>query len=254
MSKYVEVRGVKIGEGVPKICVPIVGKTKEEILAAARSFEDVALDVVEWRVDWFEGVFDFAQVEDVLKDLRSALGETPILFTFRTSKEGGEKAIEADAYAELNKKAAATGLVDLVDVEAFIGDTYVEKVVKTSHECGVKVIASNHDFRKTPPKAELISRMRKMQELGADIPKIAVMPQSTEDVLTLLSATEEMRRCYADRPVITMSMAGTGVVSRMCGEVFGSALTFGAAGKVSAPGQIDVEELRTVLGIIHKSL
>ena len=51
MSKYVEVRGVKIGEGVPKICVPIVGKTKEEILAAARSFEDVALDVVEWRVD-----------------------------------------------------------------------------------------------------------------------------------------------------------------------------------------------------------
>ena len=254
MSKYVEVRGVKIGEGVPKICVPIVGKTKEEILAAARSFEDVALDVVEWRVDWFEGVFDFAQVEDVLKDLRPALGETPILFTFRTSKEGGEKAIEADTYAELNKKAAATGLVDLVDVEAFTGDTYVEKVVKTSHECGVKVIASNHDFRKTPPKAELISRMRKMQELGADIPKIAVMPQSTEDVLTLLSATEEMRRCYADRPVITMSMAGTGVVSRMCGEVFGSALTFGAAGKVSAPGQIDVEELRTVLGIIHKSL
>ena len=144
--------------------------------------------------------------------------------------------------------------MDLVDVEAFIGDTYVEKVVKTSHECGVKVIASNHDFRKTPPKAELISRMRKMQELGADIPKIAVMPQSTEDVLTLLSATEEMRRCYADRPVITMSMEGTGVVSRMCGEVFGSALTFGAAGKVSAPGQIDVEELRTVLGIIHKSL
>ena len=67
MSKYVEVRGVKIGEGVPKICVPIVGKTKEEILAAARSFENVALDVVEWRVDWFEGVFDFAQVEDVLR-------------------------------------------------------------------------------------------------------------------------------------------------------------------------------------------
>ena len=67
MSSYVEVRGVKIGEGVPKICVPIVGKTKEEILAAAKSFADVKMDVVEWRVDWFDGVFDFAQVEDVLK-------------------------------------------------------------------------------------------------------------------------------------------------------------------------------------------
>ena len=254
MSKYVEVRGVKIGEGVPKICVPIVGKTKEEILAAARSFEDVALDVVEWRVDWFEGVFDFAQVEDVLKDLRPALGETPILFTFRTSKEGGEKAIEADAYAELNKKAAATGLVDLVDVEAFTGDDAVKAVVETAHANGVKVIASNHDFHKTPAKDEIVSRLRKMQDLGADIPKIAVMPQNKKDVLTLLAATEEMASEYADRPIITMSMSGTGVISRLCGEVFGSALTFGAVGKVSAPGQMGIEDLTTVLGLLHKSL
>ena len=252
--KTVQVRNITIGEGRPKICVPIVGQTKEDILLEAGTFERIPVDVVEWRVDWFEEVNHYESVENAAKQLRDILGETPILFTFRTAKEGGERAIEPDEYVELNEKIAKSGYVDLVDVEAFIGDTYVEKVVKTSHECGVKVIASNHDFRKTPPKAELISRMRKMQELGADIPKIAVMPQSTEDVLTLLSATEEMRRCYADRPVITMSMAGTGVVSRMCGEVFGSALTFGAAGKVSAPGQIDVEELRTVLGIIHKSL
>ena len=235
--KPVVVRNVAIGEAIPKICVPIVGKTIDEILNQAKHICEIGADVVEWRVDWFEEVNNYESVENAAKQLRDILGE-----------------IEPDEYVELNEKIAKSGYVDLVDVEAFIGDTYVEKVVKTSHECGVKVIASNHDFRKTPPKAELISRMRKMQELGADIPKIAVMPQSTEDVLTLLSATEEMRRCYADRPVITMSMAGTGVVSRMCGEVFGSALTFGAAGKVSAPGQIDVEELRTVLGIIHKSL
>ena len=114
--KTVQVRNITLGEGRPKICVPIVGQTKEDILLEAGTFERIPVDVVEWRVDWFEGVFDFAQVEDVLKDLRPALGETPILFTFRTSKEGGEKAIEADAYAELNKKAAETGLVDLVDV------------------------------------------------------------------------------------------------------------------------------------------
>ena len=250
----VKVKNIEIGTGMPKIIVPIVGVTKEEILTTARSFHTIPLDVVEWRADWFEGVFDFTQVEDVLKELRNILGETPLLMTFRTSAEGGEKSISVDAYKELNIHASQTGNVDLIDVEIFIGDDTVSEIIAGAHAAGVKVIASNHDFRKTPPKAELISRMRKMQELGADIPKIAVMPQSTEDVLTLLSATEEMRRCYADRPVITMSMAGTGIVSRMCGEVFGSALTFGAAGKVSAPGQIDVEELRTVLGIIHKSL
>ena len=254
MSKYVEVRGVKIGEGVPKICVPIVGKTKEEILAAARSFENVALDVVEWRVDWFEGVFDFAQVEDVLKDLRSALGETPILFTFRTSKEGGEKAIEPEAYAELNIKAAQTGYVDLIDVEIFTGDEIVKKIIDGAHAAGVKVIASNHDFFKTPAKADIIYRLRKMQDMNADIPKIAVMPQNKKDVLTLLAATEEMATDYADRPIITMSMAGTGVISRLCGEVFGSSMTFGAAKKASAPGQMGVNDLNTVLGLLHNAM
>lgn len=254
MSKYVEVRGVKIGEGVPKICVPIVGKTKEEILAAARSFEDVALDVVEWRVDWFEGVFDFAQVEDVLKDLREALGNIPLLMTFRTSKEGGEKAIEPAAYAELNIKAAQTGYVDLVDVEIFTGDDIVKKIIDGAHAAGVKVIASNHDFFKTPAKADIIYRLRKMQDMNADIPKIAVMPQNRKDVLTLLAATEEMVTNYADRPIITMSMAGTGVISRLCGEVFGSSMTFGAAKKASAPGQMGVNDLSTVLDLLHKAM
>ena len=254
MSKIVEVRGVKIGEGIPKIIVPIVAKTTEEILAAAASFAGVRYDIVEWRVDWFDGVFDFAQVEDVLKDLRPALGDKPILFTFRTSKEGGEKAIEADAYAELNKKAAATGLVDMVDVEAFTGDEIVKDIIAGAHAAGVKVVASNHDFFKTPDKDDIVGRLCKMQELGADIPKIAVMPQNKKDVLTLLAATEEMATDHADRPIITMSMAGTGLISRLCGEVFGSAATFGAVGKVSAPGQMDAKDLDTVLKLIDASM
>ena len=250
----VKIRDIEIGAGAPKIIVPIVGITKEDIIEEAKTFDSIPVDVVEWRVDWYEDIFDFAKTEETMKALREVLGETPILFTFRTSKEGGEKSIETETYVELNQNAAKTGLVDLVDVEAFTGDDAVKAVVETAHANGVKVIASNHDFRKTPPKAELISRMRKMQELGADIPKIAVMPQNKKDVLTLLSATEEMASEYADRPIITMSMSGTGVISRLCGEVFGSALTFGAVGKVSAPGQMGIEDLTTVLGLLHKSL
>ena len=250
----VKVRNIEIGAGIPKICVPIVGVTREEILAAAENIKSTKADVVEWRVDWYEDIFDFAKTEATMQALREALGEMPILFTFRTSKEGGEKAIETETYVELNQNAAKTGLIDLVDVEAFTGDEAVKSVVETAHENGVKVIASNHDFHKTPAKEEIVSRLRKMQELGADIPKIAVMPQNKKDVLTLLAATEEMASEYADRPIITMSMSETGVISRLCGEVFGSALTFGAVGKVSAPGQMGIEDLTTVLGLLHKSL
>ena len=250
----VKVRNIEIGAGIPKICVPIVGVTKEEIIAEAKTFDSIPVDVVEWRVDWFENVFEFDKVEDVLKDLREALGETPILFTFRTSEEGGEKAIEPEPYKELNIQAAKSGYVDLVDVEVFTGDEIVKEIIENAHACGVKVVASNHDFDKTPEKDEIVRRLQKMQELNADIPKIAVMPTCKKDVLTLLSATEEMYTNYADRPIITMSMAGTGVISRLCGEVFGSALTFGAAKKASAPGQMGVEDLKTVLELLHKSL
>ena len=250
----VKVRNIEIGTGIPKICVPIVGVTKEEIIEAAKKITSTPADVVEWRVDWYEDIFDFGKTEDTMKALRETLGDMPILFTFRTSKEGGEKAIEADAYVELNQKAAKTGLIDLVDVEAFTGDDAVKAVVETAHECGVKVVASNHDFHKTPAQEEIVARHKKMQELGADIPKIAVMPQNKKDVLTLLAATEEMATEYADRPIITMSMAGTGVISRLCGEVFGSALTFGAVGKASAPGQMGAEDLKTVLTLLNKSL
>ena len=235
----VKIRDIEIGAGAPKIIVPIVGITKEDIIEEAKTFDSIPVDVVEWRVDWFEGVFDFAKVEDVLKDLRTVLGNIPLLMTFRTSKEGGEKAIEPDAYAELNIKAAQTGYVDLVDVEIFTGD---------------EVIASNHDFFKTPAKADIIYRLRKMQDMNADIPKIAVMPQNKKDVLTLLAATEEMATNYADRPIITMSMAGTGVISRLCGEVFGSSMTFRAAKKASAPGQMGVNDLNTVLGLLHNAM
>ncbi len=179
-------------------------------------------------MDWFEHVFEFDKVEEVLKELREVLGNIPILMTFRTSKEGGEKQLSRKHMQSLISKQRQTGYVDFVDVEIFTGDEIVKKIIDGVHAAGVKVVASNHDFHKTPAKSDIIYRLRKMQDMGADIPKIAVMPQNKRDVLTLLAATEEMVSEYADRPIITMSMAGTGLISRLCGEVFGSSMTFGA--------------------------
>lgn len=250
--KAMNVRNIKIGEGIPKICVPVVGVTKEEILAAVSSMKEIPVDVAEWRVDWFEHVFETEKVIEAAREIREALGDIPLLFTFRTKKEGGEKEIDPKAYSELIKKVSESGSVDLVDIELFTGDEIVRDVIEKVHEYGVKVIISNHDFDKTPDKEEIINRLKKMQELGADIPKIAVMPTEKKDVLTLLDATREMYENYAEKPLITMSMAGMGIVSRLCGEEFGSALTFGAAGKASAPGQVSVEKLKSVLTLLHE--
>lgn len=254
MIRIITVKDVRIGEGIPKICVPIVGKTREEITEEAALLNGINLDVVEWRVDFFEKVEDIAKVKEMLIELRKLLLNTPILFTFRSAKEGGEKEISTSYYAQLNKEIAATKLIDLVDVELFTGDEVVKEIVASAHDSEVKVVMSNHDFFKTPSQEEIVSRLRKMQSLGADLPKIAVMPQNQNDVLVLLSATNEMVKNYAEVPIITMSMSSTGVISRLAGEVFGSALTFGAAKKASAPGQIAVDDLRLVLDILHNSV
>ena len=147
-----------------------------------------------------------------------------------------------------------SGDIDMVDIEVYFMDEKNTKDIVKSLKKNVVVVGSYHDFDKTPDKDDIVGRLRKMQELDADIPKIAVMPQNKKDVLTLLAATEEMVSEYADRPIITMSMAGTGLISRLCGEVFGSALTFGAVGKASAPGQMNAADLNTVLNLIHESM
>lgn len=252
--KTVTVRNTIIGEGLPKICVPIVGKNKDELLEEVAVLKQVSVDVVEWRMDWFTDIMDFSKACEMLQILRDALGNLPILATFRTKQEGGEKAIAKEDYVALYKAISASGNADLIDVELFSGEMEVKTILEDAHAHGVAVVMSNHDFAKTPSYDEILTRLKAMQNLGADIPKIAVMPQNKADVLTLLSATNTMHEEYADRPIITMSMAGTGALTRVCGEVFGSALTFGAAKKASAPGQVAVADLKLMLELLHKSL
>ena len=246
-KKSIKVKNIEIGVGMPKICVSITGKNESEILQQAKEIKNNLVDIVEWRVDFFEDVFYIEKVIDILKKLADLLGELPILFTFRRKEEGGEQQISREDYRNLNLGVIKSQMVSLIDVELFAGDDLVREVVEVAHKYEVKVVISNHDFFKTPNKEELLFRLQKMQNLGGDLPKIAVMPQNEKDVLELLSVTEEFNRLYADRPFITISMSKLGLISRLAGGVFGSAMTFGAVGEVSAPGQIEALKLKNIL-------
>jgi 3-dehydroquinate dehydratase-1 len=249
-----------IGEGKPKICLPITGTTCEEILQEAERIRKSRLaDLVEWRADFYSELFDSggrideAAVLQTLKSLRDVLGKVPLLFTFRTKAEGGNKEIHALYYESLLELAASSGYVELIDVEAIRDEAVAAKCIKRIHSHAIYVIASNHDFEKTPDKEELKYRLQRMQSLGADICKLAVMPNSRDDVMTLLNATYEMQKS-AKAPIVTMSMGAEGSISRLTGEFFGSAITFGCLQNASAPGQIDAFKLQAMLQIIHEGL
>lgn len=243
----VTVRKISLGEGRPKICIPLMGKDEGQIAKAAEEIKRLPAEVVEWRADSFSDLLKPDAIAKCLVLLRKILGrDMPILFTVRTKKEGGEADLSLDEYRHCCI-SAAEGEADLVDVELTAGKESAEFLIDKVHRRSKKVILSSHDFTGTPDEEEMLCRLRRMQEWGADISKLAVMPNHPSDVLRLLSVTLAMKETYADRPFITMSMGTDGMISRLCGETFGSCMTFGCAQRASAPGQMDAELLDQVV-------
>ena len=247
----VTIRGCCIGEGRPKVIIPIVERTEAAILEMAAQFSTLRADCVEWRVDCFEGAKDLGAIARCAAKLRVALKDKLLLVTFRTKAEGGNVELTHEEYLRFLHTVLDTDCADLLDVEFFTAGTDLPTLIADAHTAGAAVVCSSHDFHKTPPRAELVNRMVQMQQAGADLPKLAVMPQSRTDVLELLSATVEMADHHPETPVITMSMGALGAVSRLSGEAFGSAMTFANPGQASAPGQISLDIVNEVLDALH---
>lgn len=247
----VTIGSISLGAGIPKICIPLVGRTMQELIHECQYINTLSYDIAELRVDYFNNVAQTSEVLTMLQKIRQLLSPTPILFTFRTKEEGGETTFSEEAYFTLLQAAITSGLIDAVDIEYFRDHAGIMTTQKIAKAHNVTVIMSNHDFIKTPPKDEIIHRLLGMKQLGTDVAKIACMPQSPQDVLTLLSATTAVHTLYPDFPCITMSMGKLGAISRISGEIFGSVITFGAARQASAPGQLSVADLKEILRILH---
>lgn len=238
--KVTEIAGLRFGEGLPKICVPLTAGDLEALSEEARLARDLPADLYEWRVDGFTG-----SVELGLQAIRRHIPEAVLLCTLRTKAEGGSADVNADAYEEKLNELIALGGFQLIDIELCWGEETVSRLVEKAKAKDLGVVISKHDFEKTPPPGEIVSALRQMHRLGADLPKVAVMPQSPRDVLELLNVTlwaaEELG------PMVTMAMGGLGKLTRVAGQVVGSAMTFGAGQTASAPGQIGAEDLKAIL-------
>lgn len=242
--KPINIRGKIMGGEYPLICIPIVSEEEQELEQAAKKIVELRPDVLEWRADFFKEINDSVKVIRALKLLRGIIGEIPLIFTLRSSLEGGFKKVEDAIRYEIIKRVIYTGDVDAIDIELISGKDNIDDIKAAADKYGIPLILSYHNFQETPPAEFLEDKMRQQIINGADIVKIAVMPKTQEDVLNLLSATLKIRREIPDIPLITMSMGSIGIISRIAGGIFGSDLTFGAGEKTSAPGQIPIAELR----------
>lgn len=251
MQHAIKTGNLMIGEGIPKICAPITGRTEETVLKQAEEIAVSGADLAEWRVDFYEGFDNEEKIRRILKALKQKLGQIPLIFTFRTKAEGGNCQIEKEDYVKLNLLAAQSGCINFVDVEILFSGLDAAALIAQIQGFRALVIASNHHFDRTPSKEELSGIFDSMEAAGADIYKAAVMPETFADVTGLMAFTWEQSR-RRPRPLVTMSMGELGAITRMSGETFGSAITFGTVGEASAPGQIPVSKLREIIKNVHR--
>ena len=245
---------LRLDANSPTIIVPLTASDLSglELDAAAVAAAPAGV-AAEWRVDLYEpftagGGLDPAPAVAALERLAALLPDTALLVTFRTTAEGGTSEISGPAYLALLDAVSATGLASAVDVE--YRHPMADQAIAAAQRHQTAVVASNHDFEGTPATEEIEGRLQAMEEAGADVAKIAVMPRSAGDVVRLLEATERRYR-DAQIPLITMSMGGLGAVTRIGGGVFGSAATFATVGAASAPGQLPAAGVRAALELLH---
>lgn len=255
MAQSIQLNGKPVGSGsFPLIITPLVGRTADDLASELDAILPKKPDLLEWRIDFFEGIADTDLVLATAHRIKRAAGAVPILLTRRNTTEGGQ-AIPLDeaGVIAMYSRACEARCVDLIDYELSNAREHLERLRAVSAANGVAMVMSYHNFQLTPDTDTLVGRFTEAERLGADIAKVAVMPNDPQDVLALLGATYRASQAMSI-PLISMSMGGIGSLSRIMGWLYGSAATFAVGKSSSAPGQIAVEELRATLATVRRAV
>lgn len=231
-----------VGGTASLLCSPLVASSETDLLAQAGQAGARGADVVEWRADYFRGL-EPARVPGLLGAVREQAG-VPVLFTCRAAGEGGAGALPEGVRLAVLDAAVRSGLTDLVDVELATDPTVRSGLLAVAAKRGVPVVLSVHYFQHTPAEAELLDVLRQEQEEGASIAKVATMALGPEDGLRLLSACARARSDFLRIPLIGIAMGPAGAFTRVIGPLFGVDMTFASAVGTSAPGQLDLADVR----------
>ncbi|MBO6047888.1 MAG: type I 3-dehydroquinate dehydratase [Erysipelotrichaceae bacterium] len=245
-----QVKNIVFGEGIPKICLPIVDTAHKDIIQTIDRYETLDdWDVVEIRLDFFANLMDDEAVKALLQDVYKHCQHV-VLVTIRTKLEGGQIDLTKDDYCHLIKIIIDCGAADIIDLELSLGEERLRSLIEDAKSHDIVTLISSHDFKETPDNGELARRLTLMEALGGDLLKLACMPQTEKDVVRLQDVTFDCANTL-HQPLITMSMGQMGILTRVTGELYGSTMTFATAGKPSAPGQIPLEDMVQVLDVIH---
>lgn len=221
------------------IVVPIMPTNLEEAEALDRSRLADA-DIIEWRADYLPKEDILAVAPAVFE---KCVGKE-VIFTLRTIAEGGQITLTDEEYVTIIKEIAAIYQPDYIDFEYYSHQAVFEQMLEFPN-----LVLSYHNFQETPEN--LMEILSELTSLSPAVVKIAVMPQSEQDVLDVMNYTRGFKTLHTDQAYATMSMGNLGKLSRLAGPLTGSCWTFASLDEASAPGQLSLAAMRKIREVLY---
>lgn len=139
--------------------------------------------------------------------------------------------------------AAVEAGAAFVDIEIEANPRFRDRLIAAARARDCKVIVSHHDFRRTPPRAELEAAVDRAFASGADIAKIACRVRVLRDNARLLGLLDR------DLPLVVVGMGNMGRLTRIAAPLLGSLFTYAtlSEGKETAEGQMAAAPLERLL-------
>ena len=222
-----------------KIVVPIMPRNLADV--AAIDLERLTdADIIEWRAD-------FLPKEEILKVAPAVFEKfvgRELIFTLRTTSEGGNIDLSDQEYVALIKEVAALYHPDFIDFEYYSHKAVFEEMLDFPN-----LVLSYHNFEETPEN--FLEIMSELTTLSPAVVKMAVMPKTEQDVLDVMNYTRGFKTLNTGQAYATMSMGDLGILSRLAGRITGSCWTFASLDEASAPGQIPLATLKKFLEVLE---
>eukprot|EP01138_Halocafeteria_seosinensis_P014821 gb/GECG01015131.1/.p1 GENE.gb/GECG01015131.1/~~gb/GECG01015131.1/.p1 ORF type:complete len:1685 (+),score=152.21 gb/GECG01015131.1/:1-5055(+) len=212
-------------------------------------------DVVELRVDEFVSL-DTEFIQEQIWHMRRMLpSHMSLMFTVRTSGEGGNVALSRDQYVALLHLGIRCGC-DLVDIESWLSGTILTSVLATCKRTGCYSVLSKHVLDPLQINDATVREfVLPLCQWRPDYVKFIPVVNSQEDALALSSCSRRLRKYVVDQfnvDLICFGMGDSGKISRVYNECL-TPVTHDYLTRAAAPGQLSaysINQMRRQLCII----
>jgi 3-dehydroquinate dehydratase type I len=220
-----------------KFCLPIIVKTKREVLKKITDHKN--------QYDLFEvWISQVSDVDDIFVSalIKNLQGKLIIVFRNPNGKVTMEKEERENIISLCNNSKV---LVD-IDFENQKEDIrFIEE-----NKLNIKIILSFHNYEETPHN--LIEIVDSMEKEKFDILKVSTKCKSNADTIKLLGLLIYCKK--RGLKSVILGMGKFGISTRIFGSLWGNEIIFAPVNKkeASAPGQLTKEQLENIFSIIEK--